>query len=152
MCSLAARGSEMLFSSSDLRQGCCSATARHHSAVSQAAACDRAAPRVSHPQELLASLPRLPLYTHKHSCTHAHSVQRLFMFGGPCGGSRAAPSVCNMRTSMESLQAKPWAGSTAPICPRRDGHSACPLVIVIGCNDTPRSVPAAQLFCSRSFL
>lgn len=28
---------------------------------------------------------------------------------------------------------------------------SCPLVIVIGCNDTPRSVPAAQLFCSRSF-
>lgn len=80
MRSLAARGSEMLFSSSDLRQGCCSATARHPVAVSQAAAYDHAAPRVSHPQELLASLPRLPLYTLKHSCTHAHTLSAAALY------------------------------------------------------------------------
>lgn len=68
MRSLAARRSEMLFSSSDLRQGCCSATTRHHAAVSQAAACDCAALRVSHPEELFASLPTLH---HTHTSTHA---------------------------------------------------------------------------------
>lgn len=33
----------------------------------------------------------------------------------------------------------------------RDGHSACPLVMMIGCNDTLHTVPVPQLFRCRSF-
>lgn len=35
--------------------------------------------------------------------------------------------------------------------PTRDGHSACPLVRMIGCNDTLHAVPVPQLFLCWSF-